>query len=158
MKLINYRGGIARFNLPESWIEEYEPEGGARFFEDKSDSGTLRTHAIDVNAPTSDSSTTASSLIAELSNANATRSLPNGVAIAHTSKAAVENGTSILIYSWNVGIRVSLTHFRIIVFTYTILASQERDPIVRSDVAMLDQSISGGEYPAIRGTSGRYEQ
>ena len=42
LKTIIYRGGIARFRVPHSWVEEYEPEGGGTFYEDGPDTGTLR--------------------------------------------------------------------------------------------------------------------
>jgi hypothetical protein len=42
MKRIAYRGGIVSFVIPDVWLEEYEGEGGATFYEDKPGSGTLR--------------------------------------------------------------------------------------------------------------------
>ncbi len=31
-KQINYRGGIVRFQIPSSWVEESEEDGGGIFF------------------------------------------------------------------------------------------------------------------------------
>jgi hypothetical protein len=82
--------------------------------------------------------------------------LPSGAAIAHSTKTTIENGKNLLLYTWQVGVSVTPAHFRVIIFTYTILATQEFDPNVRQEIAKLDQSISEGEYPAVRGISGNY--
>ena len=158
MKLINYRGGIARFYIPSSWTEEYEPAGGATFFEDKPDSGTLRVNVMDIDKPStgSHSAKTVYDLIAEISKTNSVKRLPSGAAIAHSTKTTIENGKNLLLYTWQVGVSVTPAHFRVIIFTYTILATQEFDPNVRQEIAKLDQSISEGEYPAVRGISGNY--
>ena len=159
MKLINYRGGIARFHLPSSWIEEYEPAGGATFFEDKPDSGTLRINIMDVDRPKDGHSTkTAYDLISEISRTNSAERLTSGVVIAHSTQTAIENQQKLLLHTWHVGVCVTPTHFRIIIFTYTILAVQESAPNVQQEIAMLNQSISEGEYPAVRGIAGNYIQ
>jgi len=46
LKTINYRGGIVRFRVPSSWLEEYKPEGGGTFYEDASDAGILRLNVL----------------------------------------------------------------------------------------------------------------
>jgi hypothetical protein len=45
-KRVVYRGGIASFDLPASWVEEYEAAGGGTFYEDRPDSGTLRLNVL----------------------------------------------------------------------------------------------------------------
>jgi hypothetical protein len=46
LKLITYRGGIAIFEVPNSWVEEYESKGGGTFYEPRDDSGTLRLNVL----------------------------------------------------------------------------------------------------------------
>lgn len=46
LKTISYRGGIATFAVPESWVEEYEPEGGGTFYDDVEGAGTLRLNVL----------------------------------------------------------------------------------------------------------------
>jgi hypothetical protein len=43
-----------------------------------------------------------------------------------------------------------------VVFTYTILAGQEREPVMQQEIQLLDTSIREGEYPAVRGEAGGY--
>ena len=157
MKLINYRGGIARFHVPSSWVEEYDEKEGGTFFEDKPDSGTLRINVIGTKKPSGeDKIQTAYDLIKEMTEANSVRHLPNGTALGHSVRSGKEDGEDLLLYTWYVGIRITSIHFRIIIFTYTILAAQESDPSIQQEIAMLNRSISEGEYPAVRGISGNY--
>jgi hypothetical protein len=51
MKQIDYRGGIVRFLIPESWVEEYEDAGGGTFYEDRPGCGTLRLNVITAKKP-----------------------------------------------------------------------------------------------------------
>jgi hypothetical protein len=46
MKRIEYRGGIASFELPSHWREEHAVEGGATFYDERPDSGTLGTEKV----------------------------------------------------------------------------------------------------------------
>lgn len=157
MKLINYRGGIARFYLPSSWVEEYEPAGGGTFFENRPDSGTLRINVIGTKKPSGEDKVhTAYDLIKGMTDANSVKHLPNGCALGHSVKQGKEDGEDLLLYTWYVGVRITQIHFRIIIFTYTILAAQESDPNLRQEITMLDRSISEGEYPAVTGISGDY--
>ena len=45
-KQIVYRGGIVAFKIPASWREEYAPDGGATFYEEGPDTGTLRLNVL----------------------------------------------------------------------------------------------------------------
>lgn len=50
LKHIKYRGGIAEFQIPSHWREEYEPGGGGTFYEDSPDSGTLRLNVLSLSS------------------------------------------------------------------------------------------------------------
>ena len=152
MKLINYRGGIARFYLPSSWLEEYDHDGRATFFEDKSDSGTLRVSVIELDEPRDDlgAADTVDDVIAEISATDSIERLPGGVAIAQTRQIVFVDGCELLWHTWHIGIPVGRAHFRIIIFTHAVRALQEFDPHIRQELAMLNRSIAEGAYPAVR--------
>jgi hypothetical protein len=152
LKLINYRGGLARFYLPSSWIEEYDQAGRGTFFGDKPDSGTLRISVLDADTPLDDGgpNETVDDVIAQISETEFIARLTSGAAIAQSRQTSIEDGQELLLHTWHIGVGVTPTHFRIIVFTYTVLAAQEFDPNVRQELAMLDRSISEGEYPAVK--------
>lgn len=50
MKEIVYRGGIVVFSIPSNWKEEYEPNGGATFYQEGFKTGTLRLSILTVSA------------------------------------------------------------------------------------------------------------
>ena len=53
LKTISYRGGVVTFQIPSTWIEEYEEQGGGTFYEDSPDSGTLRLNVMTFKTPQS---------------------------------------------------------------------------------------------------------
>jgi len=157
MKLINYRGGIARFYLPSSWVEEYEPEGGATFFENKPDSGTLRINVIGAEKlPSEARIEPVDELIKEISGTNSVQRLPSGAALGNSVNTGMEDGKELLFYTWYIGVPIAQTDIRIIIFTYTVLAVQKSDPLIQQEIKTLSRSILEGEYPAVKGISGDY--
>jgi hypothetical protein len=149
MKLINYRGGIARFYLPTNWVEEYDQDGRGTFFEDKPDSGTLRVSIIELDEPRDDLDTV-DDVVAEISATDSIERLPGGVAVAQTRQTVFVDGSEVLWHTWHIGIPVGRAHFRIIIFTHAIRALQQFDPHVCQELAMLNRSIAQGAYPAVR--------
>ena len=94
-KTISYRGGIARFNIPASWTEEYEPTGGATFYEDEPDSGTLRLNVLNFS---SNGKQTGEQMIAGLVAKSGYHLLHNGLAIKQYIKSAEENGEQLKLH------------------------------------------------------------
>ena len=156
MKSIIYRGGIAKFYLPSSWIEEYEPTGGGTFYEDKPDAGTLRINVMEFDKPPDDPNNTTYDFLSKIGNANSIKNLSNGLAVSRLTERKMENEKKLLLYTWQIGVRITPAHFRLIIFTYTILAKHEFNNNVKQEIAMLDKSISEGDYPATRGVLGKY--
>jgi hypothetical protein len=156
LKSIIYRGGIAKFQLPSSWIEEYEPTGGGTFYEDKPDAGTLRINVVEFDKPPDDPTDTAHDFLSQVVNANSVKNLRNGLAVSHLTERKMENEQKLLVYTWQIGVCITPAHFRLIIFTYTILAEHESNHDVKQEIAMLDRSILEGEYPATRGVLGKY--
>ena len=155
MKLINYRGGLARFYLPANWVEEYDQDGRGTFFEDKPDSGTLRISVMELDEPRDDlgPADTVDDVIAEVSATDAIERLPGGVAVAQTRQTIFVDGSEMLHHTWHIVIPVGRTHFRIIIFTHAIRALYQFDPHLCQQLAMLNRSIAQGAYPAVRLTA-----
>ena len=157
LKAINYRGGIARFRIPQSWVEEYEEAGGGTFYEDGPNTGTLRINVMDFERPdTSSHPQNARDMLAGSDSSRDVQELPSGVAVARSSRVTTERDEELRIYTWQVGVVVTPAHFRMVVFTYTILAGQERAPAMQQELQMLDRLITEGEYPSVRGVTGDY--
>ena len=151
LKTVSYRGGIAQFSIPDSWIEEYEPTGGATFYEDSKDSGTLR---LDVLEFKSDGSS--ETMIQDLINNQHYKPIQDSLAILRETKSTVEDGETLDIYSWNVAVPVPPNSIRLAVFSYTILQSQSSEPSFQREIELLGHSFRDAEYSKDAGISGDY--
>jgi hypothetical protein len=130
MKQIIYRGGLVKFRLPNSWIEEYEADGGGTFYEDKPNSGTLRLNVLSFKATDEKTSEIVSEAIAEQfqhSRHGQVDILPNGNVLQKYTETAVEDGEELLIYYWKLGSPIPPQTIRIALFSYTILSNQAED-------------------------------
>jgi len=158
LKTITYRGGIAKFRIPSTWVEEYEPSGGGTFYENGPDTGTLRINVLDFEKAAGDSQvqTSARDILASSKDVDDVEQLPNGNASARSRRTTVENGEELLIYTLRIGVMVAPTCFRLVVFSYTILASQDQQPATQMEIQLLDKLLVEGEYPAIQGETGDF--
>jgi hypothetical protein len=158
LKTIRYRGGIAKFQVSASWVEEYEPRGGGTFYEPGDDTGTLRINVLGFERQQggTESIPTAFDLLRRTRRVDETEALPTGAAVARYVTHADESGEHLRIYNWQIGVCVSPTHFRIVVFTYTIVDGQERESGMQEELRLLDTLIVSGEYPAVEGVDGDF--
>jgi hypothetical protein len=153
LKNISYRGGIACFDIPASWKEEYEPSGGATFYEDRPDSGTLRLNVLSFS---SNGKETGDQMVASLIAKSGYKMLRDGLAIKQYVKSADEDGEALHIHHWEVAVPVDGCNARLAIFSYTILASQAKDKQIRQEVELLERCIHDGEFSREQGVSGDY--
>ena len=153
-KQICYRGGIARFVIPATWNEEYDPPGGATFYEDRPDSGTLRLSVLQFESKGSE---TCEQMIASLILRSGYESLRDELAVRHYAKSTVEDDEQLQIHYWEVGVPIEPNSVRLAIFSYTILASQAEDHAVLEEIELLDHSIRDAEYSRDAGISGDYD-
>jgi hypothetical protein len=160
LKTIEYRGGIARFQIPESWVEEYEPKGGGTFYELGEDTGTLRLNVLDFERRAKDANLrpTAFEILARTRNPAEILSLSDFISVARYVEHGEEDKVHLLFYTWQICLCVTAVHFRMINFIYTIVDGQEKDPKMQAELQMLDNLIIDGEHPRIEGVSGDYFQ
>jgi len=158
LKTINYRGGVAQFQIPSSWVEEYAPQGGGTFYPTGDDTGTLRINVMDFERSADEvaSRQSAYDFLAGMQSVRDVERLPSGNAIARSAGPVVDQGEDLAIYTWQIGVCVTPAHFRIVVFTYTILAAQEHERAMQQELELIDRIITEGEYPAVRGLAGNY--
>ena len=149
---INYRGGLAVFALPGTWIEEYEPEGGGVFYAPGDDTGTLRLDVITAKSPNPVTSADSAAVLLKTGDSNV-ESLPTGAAIAKHVSREVDRGTPITIYWWSVASVVEPDHVRIASFSYSILSSQEQSKRTALDLSFLEQSIRDIRFSPVLGGS-----
>lgn len=153
LKSICYRGGIACFDIPASWEEEYMPEGGAIFYEDRADSGTLRLNVLSFSNGKETGTEVVEGLIAK----SGYTSLSDGLAIKQYLMPEEEDGEQLQLNCWEVAIPVEFFSVRMAIFTYTILASQANDRRVCQEIELLDRCIRAGQFSREQGISGEYQ-
>ena len=150
LKEINYRGGLVIFSVPQSWVEEYEPEGGGTFYERGENTSTLRLNVITAQSPKEVDASSAHQVL-QASRHSEIETLPTGNAIAKRVSRSTEQGQSITTYSWNVGNVVPPRHVRIAIFTYTILSTEEKSARTLSDLALLEASARAARFSSSLG-------
>ena len=149
-KTVSYRGGIVRFSLPSHWREEYEPEGGGTFYDDRPDSGTLRLNVISVEPKSSEQP------VEHPFPPGSFETLPSGLRMRHRIVDAEERGTPIRLHRWEIAVPVPPARLRIVCFTHTILARQESDAATVAELALVEQSIRSAEFSREPGVSGSF--
>ncbi len=152
MKLINYRGGVVRFSLPIGWVEEYEPLGGGTFYEDRPDSGTLRLNVLEFESPDK----SAEDMAQQALQAFETTLLPSGFQMRKRVAPAIENNEALNIHRWEVAVPVPPHCLRMCVFAHTVVAGQENDPRIASELAMIDNCVRDAVYSQELGIRGEY--
>lgn len=138
VKRINYRGGTVRFDIPKAWVEEYEPAGGGTFFDDRPDSGTLRLNVLSFS---SDGKEPEAEMIAGLVARSGYSPFKDGLALKCYTKSEDEAGERLLIHYWEIAVPVAPCTINVVIFSYTILQSQEGDTAIQSELTLLDSSI-----------------
>ncbi len=154
LKNICYRGGISRFDVPASWKEEYEPSGGATFYEDQPDSGTLRLNVVSLS---SNGKETGEQMVARLITKSGYTALDNGLAVKQYVQLVDEDGERLHIHYCEIAVPVEGCSARLAVFSYTILASQANDREVQQDIELLGRSIRAADFSREQGVSGDYQ-
>ena len=148
-KTITYRGGVVEFEIPAHWIEEYGEDGGAAFYEDRENSGTLRLNVITLEAPINVGS---DRVIEALQVSNADKKgdilkLENGNAVLRYSETVTaENGTEITIFYWMVANPLGERHVRIGDFSYTVLATTRDTEQTKSEINFLEHAIFNSRF------------
>lgn len=149
LKRIVYRGGIVTFNVPDGWVEKYEPRGGGEFYEDGPDTPTLRLNVITMKGPVA----TQDDAVRVLQNkAERVDVRADGSAIVRYLKRVDEEGEPLLIIYWEIAQVVPPEHLRLVVFSLTVLESQEEDPEILKTMQLVDAEVSAAQLASVLGT------
>src|SRR5919108_1502907 len=151
-KTISYRGGIVTFSIPANWREEYEESGGAMFYEDRPDSGTLRLNVLTFESD----DTPALQMALDAFPVDSFQLLPAGFPIQYAINEAMEHEEQLHIHIWKIAVPIPPHGLRIVVFQHTILARQESDSLIISELALLRESIHSAHFSQAAGITGSY--
>lgn len=152
-KAISYRGGIVTFTVPQAWSEEHEPDGGATFYEDHPDAGTLRLSVISFTSKKNES---AQEMALSTFAAGSFELLPSGFPLRYEVKEGAEDGEKLLLHFWSVAVPVPPSSARVALFSYTIVKGQENEPRIKQELAFLHKSIRSAVFSTEAGAAGSY--
>ena len=153
-KVIIYRGGLVEFRVPTSWVEEYEEDGGATFYDPTPDSDTLRLNVLTVRSTSPVTPRTPLELLrprAEQYGVTA-EALPNGNAVMSYTERAEEHGVPLVIHYWELANAVPPAHARIAVLSFTVRASE--DMRASESLEWLDDEIRALNFSDELGVAG----
>jgi hypothetical protein len=156
LKKISYRGGVVEFSIPANWKEEYEQDGGGMFYEQSTDSGTLRLNVITAKAPSPINDKSASDTLKGLKAAKSREVvlLPNGNALLHFSEPAIEAGHKLHMLYWIVANPVGTSHVRVATFSYTLLEGQQNQARFTKEIALIDSEVRKATFAKELGQTG----
>jgi hypothetical protein len=149
MKAIDYRGGVISFQIPEDWVEEYEHDGGATFYANEPDSGTLRLSILTLEGPTLPGPE--GLMRAHQNGPGQPEMLPTGNTVVSYRKSATEDGEQLTIFYWTLANGVPPRHIRLAIFSYTIVERQVADAKVVAELAMLNHEIRAAVFSSSLG-------
>ncbi|MGH9838754.1 MAG: hypothetical protein ACREEM_08220 [Blastocatellia bacterium] len=153
MKVVEYKGGLVRFRIPEQWIEEREDDDTRVFYQMGFDTGVFRVAVFSYAPPFPRELPTAYQLVrsraAKLGGTAA--ELPNGNGLLHYVSEMVEEGKEITQYFWDLANVIPPDRCRIAMFCYTVLKSQIGEPAIKQDLEMLEREISNAEFGEVVG-------
>ncbi len=139
LKEIEYRGGLVRFRIPETWTEEYGAEGGAAFSDPASRQRVLRLHTITAEKPGRAGREELAFLLGSLRPPGecVLATLPDGqLLLKH-----VDAGAGGLLYTWQLARSVSPDKARIAVFTLAVAAEDALSAITRDDRRRVERIV-----------------
>jgi hypothetical protein len=152
-KQVVYRGGIASFEIPESWVEEYEREGGGTFYEPRDDSGTLRLNVLSFSSENEPATEMARSAL-EGANGHSCEGFPLNYEVDESQ----EDDAQLEIHRWQVAVPVLPHSVRLAIFSYAILAGQLIQPHIAEELKFVDTSIRNAKFSTEPGVGGSYDQ
>ena len=149
MKEVIYRGGIAKFEIPDDWNEEYEPEGGATFYRVGDDTGTLRLNVLSFKRKDDQSGEPLTNL--------GFRPFRDDLFLKMEEKEFTEEGTKCALVNWQIGYEVDAINFRIASFNFTVLEDKKKDPDTALEMKAITHILKTAEFGREQGVTGDYE-
>ncbi len=138
MKPINYRNAVT-FSIPSNWAVENEPGRQASFYERRPGSGTLKVNAYGFERDDPEGIDAGVDLPPALED-QPWQEVEGGVRLFADSRTPPHRA-DLLERRWLYQVPLSKNSYRLIVFTYTIVAALKDDPANAAEYALLDAVV-----------------
>jgi hypothetical protein len=142
LKTIQYREAVS-FAIPVTWKEEDEPGVQGTFYEDRPDTGTLRVSVMQwVGSDEADRNRIAKSILSP----GTVETLKQGVYLKKEVKDGSERGEALKLYRWLVVLALPENTCRLVVFTHTVTAAQEKEPAIVDELAVVEFAVRNAVF------------
>ena len=145
-KLIRYRGGVVCFRIPAEWSELHGSDDGGEFYPDTADGRTLRVQVTTARAPGVVTPETAAAFATASNRGAVLLHLPTGDVCIRATDHYEEDGQAVVMHVWKLYNAVPPGHLRVVLFTYTVLASLDSAAEIVDEVAVLDREILNATF------------
>jgi hypothetical protein len=149
MKPVVYRGGLVSFQIPASWREDYEPDGGGTFYEDIPNSGTLRLNVLSMEKK---ETLAPGDAAREVFAGQPSEMLLGGFPMRRYVVEGEERGTPLHLHRWEILVPVSPTRWRLACFTHTIVAAAAAEVRAQEELTLVDSIVREAKYSTQAGT------
>lgn len=139
--------GIARFSIPVDWKEEYESSGGATFYEDVPNSGTLRLNVLGFRRNSDVGSFESLGF----------KPFRDELYLKSESKNFTEEGVDCVLLNWSVGYDTEGDTYRIASFNHTIEAVHFRSEQTKREIKLIKWILKTAEFGRALGEAGDFE-
>jgi hypothetical protein len=146
LQTIIYRGGVVEFSVPRQWTAQYGDEGGGIFWDPQFDGGTLRLDLLTFEKGGKLGPSPAREILQSLRGEGVVRELPDGNAVREYQSHIEEDGEQLKQFYWEVGNCVGPNHFRLAIFSYTILEAHEGEAAIQRELAVLRRTIPAAVF------------
>lgn len=145
-KKIEYRGGILTFEIPSNWKEEYDNEGGAAFYEDNENSGTLFLHLLTLESPEKISKDSTKELLEPILENQEIKVLPNQNVIKYYKFETQEKGVKLITYWWSLAQIVESNKGRIANFSFVIPENTQNEKNVMDQIEFINSMVESAIF------------
>jgi hypothetical protein len=142
LKMVRYRDAVS-FPIPVGWKEEDEPGVQGTFYEEGPDTGTLR---VSVMQWLGSSEEDRNRIVKSILLPGNVETLKQGVYLKKEVKDGSEGGEALKLHRWLVVLALPENTCRLVAFTHTITAAQEKDRATVVELAAVDFAVRNAVY------------
>lgn len=150
LKTIRYRGGVVCFRIPAHWEEEYQDEGGGTFYDEDSDSGTLRLNTIVAKSQTPVTTRDAQAMAEKRAavESGTLEELDGGNYLVSYTQTVEEDDDELTIRYWEIVNPVPPDHIRVALFSFTMLSElyDQQDEQTLTDLDLLERELRACQF------------
>ena len=142
LKMVRYRDAVS-FPLPVAWKVEDEPGVQGIFYNDAPGAGTLRVSALQWQGSNEEER---NDIAKNILLPGEIETLAQGVYLKTEVKDGLEGGVALILHRWLVVLALPENTCRLVVYTHTVTADQEKEPSIVAELETVDFAVRNAAY------------